>query len=131
MNENNKTRAGEWFEKARWDFEAAQVLLQYGGHPDPVAVFFQQAVEKYLKGYLIARGWKLIKTHDLKLLIDEAKKHDVGFEKFYDLADRLTKHYIDEKYPPTVTDMTLEDVRVLPIQVEELLKIVRLPAANE
>jgi hypothetical protein len=27
MNENNKTKAGEWFEKARRDFEAAKVLI--------------------------------------------------------------------------------------------------------
>ena len=125
MNENNKIKAGEWFEKARRDFETAKLLLRYGGHPDPVAVFLQQAVEKYLKGYLIARDWKLVKTHDLKLLIDEAKKHDNNFEKFYDLADRLTKHYVDEKYPPMAADVTVEEAKALYAQVEELLKIVK------
>ena len=126
MSENNKAKAGEWFEKARRDFEAAKLLLQHGGHPDPVALFFQQAVEKYLKGYLIARDWKLAKTHDLKLLIDEAKKHDIDFGKFYDLADRLTKHYVDEKYPPMTAEITVEEARVLLAQVEELLKLIHL-----
>ena len=74
---------------------------------------------------MTARGWKLIKTHDLKLLIDEAKKHEGNFAKFYDLADKLTQPYIDEKYPPMITEITLEEAGALCAQVEELLKIVK------
>ncbi|MEK7722256.1 MAG: HEPN domain-containing protein, partial [Elusimicrobiota bacterium] len=86
MNENNKIKAEEWFEKARRDYESAKLILRHGGYADPAAVLLQQAVEKYLKGYLIARGWKLIKTHDLRFLIAEAEKHNGDFAKFYDLA---------------------------------------------
>ena len=129
MNENNKIRAEEWFEKARRDFETVKLILQYGGHPDPATLFLQQAVEKYLKGYLIARGWKLIKTHDLKPLIDEAKKHDGNFAKFYDLADKLTQYYIDEKYPPMETDITVEEAASLCAQAEELIKLVAVRGA--
>lgn len=31
MSENDRIKAEEWFEKARRDFEAAKLLLQYGG----------------------------------------------------------------------------------------------------
>jgi HEPN domain-containing protein len=89
-------------------------------------VFLQQTAEKYLKGYLIASGWKLVKTHDLKLLVDEAKKHDGNFERFYDLADRLTKHYIDEKYPPVAAELTVEEAKALCTQAEELIKLVAI-----
>ncbi len=43
-------------------------------------------MEKYLKGFLLARGWTLEKTHDLTVLLDEAKKHAATFARFEDLA---------------------------------------------
>ncbi|OQZ00860.1 MAG: hypothetical protein B6D35_05100 [Candidatus Brocadia sp. UTAMX2] len=77
MENNIRIRAREWFEKADHDFDAVNDILKGSGHPDVAGVLLQQGVEKYLKGYLISKGWKLVKTHDLKQLLDEdeAVKH--------------------------------------------------------
>ena len=61
----------------------------------------QQAVEKYLKGYLLSRGWALVKTHDIELLINTAKDFDPEFNEYLDLGRFLTDAYMGERYPPT------------------------------
>jgi HEPN domain-containing protein len=110
MNENN-IKAGEWFEKAKHDFEGAKLIIAGGGYTDTAVVLLQQAFEKCLKGFLISKGWRLIKTHNLKYLLDESVKHCVELEKYYDLAIKLTKYYIDEKYPPLTSDISLDEVK--------------------
>ena len=124
MNENNRIKAKEWYEKAKHDLETVNLIIESSGYPDTATVLLQQAVEKYLKGYLIGRGWKLIKTHDIKFLIDEAIKYNNYLEKFYDLADWLTKYYIEEKYPPVVIEVSLEELKANYEIANELIKII-------
>ena len=52
-----------------------------------------------LKGYLIAHGWKLIKTHDLSMLLTEAGRFDPGLAEFMDLADELGHDFFAQHYP--------------------------------
>lgn len=127
MSENNNGGliAEEWFEKARHDFESAKLLLDNNGHPDIAAVLLQQAAEKYLKGYLLGKGWKLIKTHDLKLLIDEAIKYNGGFNNFYDLADELTHRYISDKYPSSAADVAPGEALEYFDGVQKLINLVK------
>ncbi len=110
MDNNNKIKALEWYKKAGHDIEAVKILIEKGGPPDVVGVLLQQGVEKYLKGYLISKGWKLRKIHDLKVLLDEATKHDPLFSQYYDLLDILTQYYFEEKYPFGEIEASLEDV---------------------
>lgn len=99
MNENNAIKALEWYEKGEHDLEAVKILIEKGGPSDVAGVLLQQAVEKYLKGYLVSKGWRLRKIHDLKVLLDEAIKHDASFSQYYDISDILTQYYLEEKYP--------------------------------
>lgn len=108
---NDKIKAKEWFEKARHDLEAVDDILKGSGHTDVAGVLLQQSIEKYLKGYLISKGWKLVKTHDLKQLLDEAVKHNSAFGKYYDLLDMLTEYYFEEKYPLGETEISLDEVK--------------------
>lgn len=63
----------------------------------------QQAVEKALKGFLIARGWDLEKTHDLSYLLGEAREHEESLEAFTDLCAVATEAYLEHRYPGTAT----------------------------
>ncbi len=108
---NDKMKAKEWFEKASHDLEAVDDILKGSGHADVAGVLLQQSIEKYLKGYLISKGWKLVKTHDLKQLLDEVVKHNSAFGKYYDLLDMLTEYYFEEKYPLGETEISLDEVK--------------------
>ncbi len=74
---------GDWFEKARRDRRRVEVLLA-DDDVEGAGFHLQQAAEKYLKGYLLGRGWPLKRTHDLEVLLNEAITHDDRFEKYLD-----------------------------------------------
>lgn len=76
-------RAG-WFEYAGRDLKSARVLMAQEGLEEVAATELQQAVEKYLKGYLIYRGWELEKTHDIEFLLVEAAKYDKRLKHIID-----------------------------------------------
>jgi HEPN domain-containing protein len=95
-----KKRIEEWIERAEHDLEAAQLLLDHKAHADIVLFHAHQAVEKYLKAFLLHHGWKLRKIHDLETLITDAMDVDSAFETYLDLGRRLTAFYYTERYPP-------------------------------
>lgn len=64
-----KTKAndpGDWFAFARERLAAADSLWKHEGITPAGIECLQESVERYLKGYLVAKGWRLVKTHDLK-----------------------------------------------------------------
>lgn len=71
---------------------------------DPVAAgfFLQQALEKYLKAYLISRGWGLRKTHELDRLLDAAIEYTSELGRFRPLCERVSTYYVVERYPGMV-----------------------------
>jgi len=56
-------RPENWYQLARRDLDKACRDLAQGDLPY-AAIGFQQAAEKACKGWLIAHGWRLVKTHD-------------------------------------------------------------------
>lgn len=59
----------------------------------------QEAVERYLKGYLIAKGWRLERTHDLSRLTDEAAHYEPQFRRFNKFAVELGADFFAQHYP--------------------------------
>jgi HEPN domain-containing protein/predicted nucleotidyltransferase len=89
--------AEEWLQRADRDLDRVYRLLDDG---DTGAAFhLQQAVEKHLKAYLIAHGWRLARTHDLGGLLDEGARHSPRFEVYRAVAQTVGKFYIAERYP--------------------------------
>src|SRR3989339_182734 len=99
MQRDLQAMRDEWFEFAERDLISAKILINHDGPTSTTGVSLQQAVEKYLKGWLIERGWRLIKTHDIPLLLSEAAKHDLRFEEFYSFGRDLSEMYVEDKYP--------------------------------
>jgi HEPN domain-containing protein len=112
----------EWFLRGEHDFQSAYILLKQNGYPDTIAVLIQQAVEKYTKGFLLGRGWKLRKIHDLELLVEEATKYDKSFIPFLDLARRLSAFYIEDRYPPgPARGYSQEEIATIYAQASDLI----------
>ncbi len=124
MNQKNKIKAQEWFKKAKHDISTVEMIIKNGGYSDVASVLLQQAVEKYLKGYLIAQGWRLHKTHNLKDLIDEAVKYNQGFNKFYEITTVLTGYYFEEKYPFDELQVSMEEIKVNFEQSKEIVELI-------
>jgi HEPN domain-containing protein len=121
-----KKRIEEWIARAEHDLEAAQLLLDHKAHADIVLFHAHQAVEKYLKAFLLHHGWKLRKIHDLETLITDAMDVESAFETYLDLGRRLTAFYYTERYPPgPVPSYAFEETRRLLKQTEALIRRIK------
>ena len=88
----------DWFEKARKDLRRVEVLLA-DDDIEGAGFHLQQAAEKYLKGYLLGRGWPLKYTHDVEVLLNEAMTHDDRFQNYLDVCIMVREFYVEERYP--------------------------------
>jgi HEPN domain-containing protein len=59
----------------------------------------QESVERLLKGFLVANGWKLVRTHDLHDLLVAAAEYEQSFDRFERLAEDLTEDFFAQHYP--------------------------------
>jgi len=91
--------SADWLPYARLDWSRAAILLRE--HDPPGAgLHLQQTVEKYLKGWLLDRGWALRRTHEVESLIDDAITYDPSLQTFRGLCERLSNYYLVGRYPP-------------------------------
>ncbi len=71
----------DWFRIAEQDLRRVGKRLAESDNED-AAFRLQQAVEKYLKGFLLAHGWRLKRTHDVSALLTEPVRYDRRLERF-------------------------------------------------
>ncbi len=94
-----KKQVHDWILLADQDLKVSEILVKDEDSLTNIAVFHcQQAIEKYLKSYLIEQNIPLIKTHDLiKLngMIKEIK--DLGIDK--NKLILINEVYIESRYP--------------------------------
>jgi len=93
----------DWLRAAGADIRRTRLMLA-GGDPGGATFWTQQAAEKALKGWLIGKGWALVKTHDLSRLVAECSVLGLDLSWFSLSADRLTGLYFDERYINTTAD---------------------------
>jgi len=110
-----------WFQKAEQDLRRAHHLLEWGD-PSGSAIHLQQAVEKFLKGYLLSKGWKLKRTHNLEALLNEALKHDPSLESYRAACRKISSYYVLERYPlPVPTELTETEIKESLRAAEEII----------
>lgn len=107
------TRFKDWIEKATRDIKAAVILNKNDCGNDLVAFHCQQAVEKLLKAYIIAKSGVIISSHSLIFLCKEASKHNIDFKKHIKDCAFVNQFYIETRYPADepliVTDEEAEE----------------------
>jgi len=118
----------DWFAKARQDVRTVEILLREEGDAEVAGFHLQQAVEKYLKGYLPSKGWELERIHNLETLLNEAVRFEPGLERFRKLCEEATDFYTLERYPFFASPgVTLKDInRLLPLLWQLIKQIERL-----
>jgi len=104
----------DWLRIARRDWQRVQTILR-GGDSELAAFLLQQCLEKYLKAYLLARGWRLQRTHELDTLLDAASRFDPELETYQELCERVSGYYVLDRYP------VLREVQVETGRVEQEL----------
>jgi HEPN domain-containing protein len=87
----------DWLKLVRIDLARAR---KNSGDDDLSAATFwlEQSAEKALKGWLIGRGWALVKTHDLERLCGEVTQRGLDVSWFLRSARRLLQLYFVDRY---------------------------------
>jgi HEPN domain-containing protein len=68
------------------------------------------AAEKYLKGYLIAQGWDLEKTHDLVALLTRCADYEESFSALREGGAVLNEYIVAGRYPDDLAHEEIGDV---------------------
>jgi HEPN domain-containing protein len=101
----------DWLMIAEKDLVRAERCLREKD-PELAGFCLQQAIEKFLKAFLLARGWRLRRTHDLEALLDDAVAYDRSLEQYRSACQEVTKYYMLERYPVTAeSGLTQDEVR--------------------
>ena len=99
LEQTDENDPAHWFEFGRERLRCADALFQAFGPTWTAIELLQEAVERFLKGYLIATGWRLRRVHDLQQLMHEAAERDARFAEFFAFARELTEEFFAVHYP--------------------------------
>lgn len=119
-----KDLAIKWFNKANNDLTAAKYILSMPDQlADIICFHSQQAVEKYLKGFLAFHKLEIPRTHELEELISLCGEIDSEFSGLYEISSELSSYAVDIRYPMEGNyDVTIEEAHRA-IEIADKIKI--------
>ena len=90
----------------------------------------QQAAEKYLKSFLVWRGVKPERTHDLAQLVDACAQLDATFARLRSACVKLSDFAVDVRYPGVSVEVEEQMAREAVEVAEQVCNAIRkkLPA---
>lgn len=100
-----------WIEKGDHDLGTAIITFNHlPKYFDIIAFHCQQAVEKYLKSYLIFLGFGNKRTHDLIYLLELLNEKIPIARKWYGKASVLTDFAVEIRYPDQIIKLSEEEI---------------------
>ena len=99
MKQQDSKMHKAWFKKGDDDLEVAKLVFKDGGFMDIVGYHLNQAIEKYLKGFLLFYNQAYPRTHNLVQLLRECSKFDHDIIDYSEDCERMNTYYIEAKYP--------------------------------
>ena len=132
----NNEEVQEWFEIADSDLDSAKILNEaVRKHHEIICYHCAQAVEKYLKGYLVFNDIIPEKTHNLVRLNTKCIEFDNDFQNIHRTCGILDKYATDiryqKKYDVTEADTTLAITAVEKIKNFKPIVDLRLIVATD
>lgn len=119
----------QWIIKGDHDLGTAQITYLYiPDYLDTVTFHCQQAVEKYMKAYLIFLNTPFKFTHDLVYLLDLISEKDPDFDAYYDLLSELQGYAVEVRYPNDTIYLSKEKVEKAIQIAREIRELVTLKA---
>ena len=120
---SNEQYIKEWIDKANKDIKAVEKLKDEQDITEIVCFHCQQAVEKYLKAFLIYNGEEIQKTHNIDFLLNKCKKYNNELEKY--IGNSLSDYAVDLRYPDTRYIPTIEETNEAIELMKNLIEIVK------
>jgi len=90
----------DWLSFARENLLFAKAGMKEDFSPYHTICFMcQGSAEKYLKAFLLWKGWELKKTHDLSEILDFCCGYDDSFEHLFPQSELLNEYITEGRYP--------------------------------
>lgn len=110
--EKKESLVRERIRKAERDLDTVRLTLENKPeYTDIICYHCQQAVEKYLKAYLVFLDTPFEKKHDLDYLIDLIVENDKEVEQFYDMVETLSGYAVEIRYPDEQSEPSIEEAK--------------------
>lgn len=122
-NSDQSLTPGEWFEKARRDWQKLEERLAEEETED-AAFLLHQSIEGYLKGYIVSKGWELKHTHDLGDLLGELAERKPDYGPFKDVCKEVSEFYFLEWSPSPSNAPSKEKVDEAVLQIQKLVEMI-------
>ena len=125
---DSRQTSREWFDRAQHDWDAANFILNMRPVPVEIVCYHcQQAVEKFLKGYLVTQGIEPVpRIHDLTQLCQMCQEKDAQFADAIEACGYLTVFATQTRYPSSIDPSEVEMNRALDYTKDALALIQRL-----
>lgn len=125
MPQTRLSLSREWLVKASHDLGSARKLTS-GDDPylDTALYHCQQAAEKALKGYLFYHAIVFEKTHDVRVLLEQASKVEHTFAELIRDAEILTPYAVAFRYPNEAESPSKEQFTTAIAAAERLYRLV-------
>jgi HEPN domain-containing protein len=112
MKKTKEELVKQWLIKADRDLITAERELTFlNPITESVCFHSQQAVEKYLKAYLVHYGLPFTKTHEIGELITKFQELDPDIIALREEADGLTDYAVQVRYPDELYEPSIEEAR--------------------
>ncbi|MBI4559001.1 MAG: HEPN domain-containing protein [Candidatus Hydrogenedentes bacterium] len=133
MRRKESRRPADWFRIGDKEIKRADTLFK-AGDLEGAGINIQQSVEKFLKGFLLSKGWKLKRIHPLDTLLNDAVSYEPSLEAFRETCEKITEYYIEERYPFTVVselepEEIADSLRTARSLIDEIKKLTNLDAS--
>jgi HEPN domain-containing protein len=99
MKKNKNDLLKSWIQKADEDYSVANLLKKRKKYSMIACFHLQQAIEKYLKAYLIFFDLEPPKTHNLEDLLNLLRLEDPNLTEFQVEITDLTPFAVNGRYP--------------------------------
>lgn len=128
MTQNNsKKLAKEWFNIGGNEFAFAKAgFEEFSAFYPQICFQCQQAVEKYLKGFLIYYRKVFPKIHDLTELTKLCAKIDKEFLQFLPKTDILSQYYLTSRYPLEYREAGKKEAKEAMEIAEEIINFIKI-----
>jgi HEPN domain-containing protein len=115
----------QWISKGDHDLGTAKITyFHIPEYIDTVTFHCQQAVEKYLKAYLVFQSTAFKFSHDLIYLLDLITLKDSDFEKYYDTVSELQGYAVEIRYPGETVFLSSDKVEKAMTVAKEIREFV-------
>jgi HEPN domain-containing protein len=109
-NPENKKLITDWISFARENLLFAKAGIKEDFSPYHTVCFMCQcSAEKYLKAFLIWKGWELKRVHDLSELLDRCCEYESSFQCLFLECELLNEYILMGRYPG---DLPFESIGV-------------------